>query len=173
MVKIDQELRFKIVELMKANKMEEFHVVEKQLHAIDRENASQLNQIVRTYGWPTKTMVGKQGANLAFILIQHADLNPRFQRECLELMRPLLSSDEVSKRDYAYLTDRVLLAEGKKQIYGSQFEKDKSGKWVPRALEDAVNVDKRRAAMGMEPISEYQKLIEQMYGGGSKWSTDL
>lgn len=166
MVKIDQDLRLRLIESMKANKMADFEVLEKQLRWIDRENTGQLQQIVRTYGWPTKSLVGKEGASNAFLIVQHADLNPKFQRQCLDLMTPLLHLDEVNKRDYAYLTDRVLLAEGKKQIYGSQFEKDKSGRWVPRALEDPDNVDKRRAVMGMEPISEYQKLIEKMYGGG-------
>jgi hypothetical protein len=94
--------------------------------------------------------------------VQHADRDRKFQRKCLDLMTAL-PKQEFSQRDLAYLTDRVLLAEGKKQLYATQME-TADGKWVPRPLEDPENVDQRRADHGLEPLAKYIKQIESVYG---------
>jgi hypothetical protein len=75
--------------------------------------------------------------------------------------------DQVSQQDFAYLTDRVLLAEGKQQLYGTQFTLEK-GKCKPRPLEDEANVDKRRAAVGLPPLAVYLKQAEAFYTGSPK-----
>jgi hypothetical protein len=70
--------------------------------------------------------------------------------------------DEVDPRDTAYLTDRVLIGTGKRQLYGTQVI-FKDGKFVPNPIEDADQVDERRKAIGMEPLQEYLKFVEQAY----------
>ena len=137
-----------------------------KVKAVDADNTKWLAGVVEQHGWPTYTSVGKDGANAAWLLVQHADADPKFQRRCLDLMAKL-PKGEVSQSDLAYLTDRVLLAEGKKQRYGTQFI-FADGKWKPRPLEDEANVDKRRAEAGLPPLAEYIKLIEKQYGGGVK-----
>ena len=77
-----------------------------------------------------------------------------------------LPKDEVSQKDLAYLTDRVLLKEGKQQLYGTQFTSD-GGKWIPRPLEDEPNVDSRRAAVGLPPLAEYARQLSEVYGPAS------
>lgn len=132
------------------------------LREADKENTERLREIVEKYGWPTHSLVGKDGASAAWLLVQHADRDPKFQRLCVDLMAKLMR-DEVSTRNVAYLTDRVLLAEGKKQLYGTQFT-TVDGKWQPRPLEDEANVDARRTAVGLEPLAEYAKALETQYG---------
>jgi len=133
---------------------------------IDEDNTAWLKQLVDAGGWPTTTLVGKDGAHAAWLLVQHADHNPRFQRQCLDLMA-VLPKGEVSQTDIAYLTDRVLLKEGKKQLYGTQFTSE-DGKWKPQPLEDEANVDARRAEAGLPSLAEYAKQLEAVYGGKSK-----
>lgn len=132
----------------------------------DSENTGWLKEVVETRGWPTRTLVGKAGANAAWLLIQHADAEPAFQRKCLDLMVKL-PRDEVSQQEIAYLTDRVLLAEGKKQVYGTQFTRE-DGKLLPRPIEDASNVDKRRAEVGLSPLAEYAAEMAKAYGETAK-----
>ncbi|MDR3402020.1 MAG: hypothetical protein P4L99_05930 [Chthoniobacter sp.] len=132
----------------------------------DQENTERLGEIIEKYGWPTKTLVGRDGSHAAWLLVQHADDNTKFQRKCLDLMTKL-PHGEVSQSDVAYLTDRVLLAEGKKQIYGTQFTFS-DAKWVPQTLEDEANVDKRRAEVGLPPLAEYVKSLESVYGSAAK-----
>lgn len=126
----------------------------------DRENREWLKTIVERHGWPGKTLVGTDGAHAAWLLVQHADLD--FQRDCLRRMersRP----GEVAKVDLAYLSDRVRLAEGKPQVYGTQIE-IKDGRWQPRDVEDPQNLDRRRKEIGLPPIAEYLKQAEEVYG---------
>jgi hypothetical protein len=144
----------------------EFQKLTAKVKAIDEANTKWLTGVVEKYGWPTNTLVDKDGANAAWLLVQHADHDPKFQRRCLDLMSKL-PKGEVSQADLAYLTDRVLLAQGKNQLYGTQFSVV-DGIWKPRALEDEANVDKRRAEAGLPPLAEYRKLIEREYGSSKK-----
>jgi Family of unknown function (DUF6624) len=144
----------------------EFERLTAKVKGVDEENMKWLRGVVEKHGWPTSTLVGQDGANAAWLLVQHSDVNPKFQRRCLDLMAKL-PKDEVPQSNVAYLTDRVLLAEGKKQRYGTQFRLV-DGKWKPRPLEDEKNVDKRREEVGLPPLAEYAKLIEQQYGGNPK-----
>jgi hypothetical protein len=73
-----------------------------------------------------------------------------------------MRNGELSRQQYALLTDRVLLAQGKKQRYGSQVEV-KDGQSVPLPLDDAEHVDARRATMGLEPLADYLKESDAMY----------
>jgi hypothetical protein len=49
------------------------------------------------------------------------------------------------------------MREGKKQIYGSQLQQNDKGAWEFYPIEDEPNVDKRRQAVGLPPLSEYAK----------------
>jgi hypothetical protein len=151
---------------LSAERKAEYQKIEDAVKRADQENTDRLVTIVEKYGWPSTTLVGKDGAHAAWLLVQHADATPKFQRMCLDLMAKL-PKNEVSQTDLAYLTDRVLLAEGKKQIYGTQFT-FAHGKQVPRPLEDAAHVDKRRAEVGLRPLAEYVKDLESTYGGPPK-----
>jgi hypothetical protein len=131
--KTDQDARKALMEWMKvhgpadaggaaARTSEEKAELEKftaKVKATDEENTKWLQGVVDKHGWPTNTLVGTDGANAAWLLVQHADRDPKFQRRCLDLMA-MLPAGEVSQSNLAYLTDRVLLAEGKKRRYGTQ-----------------------------------------------------
>jgi hypothetical protein len=54
----------------------------------------------------------------------------------------------------AYLTDRVLLHEGKPQEYGTQAIA-RDGRFEPRKLRDPDHVDQRRASVGLGSLAEY------------------
>jgi hypothetical protein len=148
-----------------AKQKAEFEKLATAASTADRANTTWLKEVVENRGWPTRTLVGQDGANSAWLLVQHADADPKFQRKCLDLMVKLAKT-EVSQTDIAYLTDRVLLAEGKKQVYGTQFYMVK-GKLRPRPLEDEANVDKLRASIGLPPMAEYAKEMAKVYGGSS------
>ena len=56
------------------------------------------------------------------------------------------------KAQLAFLTDRVLLAEGKPQEFGTQAT-GRKGQWIPCSLRDPGRVDQRRAAMSLGPLA--------------------
>jgi hypothetical protein len=175
-VEVDQAARNAMIEWMKLHdipfvvdaaslgekRKAEYENLITALREADKTNTERLREIIEKYGWPTRSLIGNDGTNAAWLLVQHADRDPKFQRQCLDMMAKL-PKDEVSLRDVAYLTDRVLLAEGKKQRYGTQFT-ILNGKWRPRPLEDEAHVDARRAEVGLEPLAEYAQALESHYG---------
>lgn len=130
---------------------------------VDADNVAWLREVVAEVGWPGQSMVGEDGAHAAWLLAQHADQDPAFQRRCLELLTHAVASGEAATADLAYLTDRVLLAEGKAQEYGTQFVGRESG-WTPRRLRDPENVDERRAAMSLGTLAENTARMAAEYG---------
>ena len=50
-----------------------------------------------------------------------------------------------------FLTDRILLNEGKKQLYGTQYEFDQQGNIIPRPIDSVTKVDERRGEYGLIP----------------------
>jgi hypothetical protein len=59
----------------------------------------------------------------------------------------------------AMLEDRILLSAGRNQVYATQLRSgpETGGKLVLRPIDDARNVDARRAAVGLKPLAEYLK----------------
>jgi hypothetical protein len=177
MVKEDQKARMAFIEWSRKNRTSQVDPKQSKdpkrakkvadqaraLQEVDRKNRVRLKRILAKHGWPGKSLVGKDGANAAWLLAQHADEDRPFQKRCLAMMKAA-PQGEVTPVEIAYLTDRVLVGEKKKQLYGTQCHLEK-GKYVPLPLEDPANVDKRRAALGLPPLDEYLKQIEKLYGG--------
>ena len=160
-VQIDQELR------LKPEAAQPTHAKHRELwvkiHGIDERNTKWLRGIVNKYGWPGKALVGERGAHNAWLLVQHADRDRKFQRRCLQLMvdQP---KDEVSRVDIAYLTDRLLVADGKPQRFGTQ-AKIVDGKAEISDTEDPKNLDKRRLSHGLIPMKEYVRALDSLVQG--------
>src|SRR4029077_6849019 len=123
MMKVDQDMRTEFIawtkragltasDALKKSKAPEL----KKFEEVDRKNTARMKEIVDRHGWPGKSLAGKDGANAAWLLVQHADKDPEFQKKCLGLMKQL-GKGEVSGQHLAYLTDRVLVGEKKKQVY--------------------------------------------------------
>ena len=58
--------------------------------------------------------------------------------------------------------DRVRIADGLPQVYGTQAHIG-NGRLEFYPIEDAASVDQRRASLGMVPLSEYRRALEQAY----------
>jgi hypothetical protein len=157
--KKEQDLRFKLI---REGGFKPTPEELKTLIEVDSDNRTWLKAIIEKHGWPGKTLVGVDGAHMAWLMIQHADADLPFQKKCLELLEAAVKQGEATGVDLAYLTDRVLAAEGKRQRYGTQLEQ-KEGKLVPKPVEDEANLDARRKELGMQPIAEYLEAATRMY----------
>jgi hypothetical protein len=129
----------------------------------DRANTEWLKGVVAEHGWPKVSEVGEQAAGQAWLLVQHADHDPVFQLEALRLMEPLVAQREVSPRDFAYLTDRIVLKLTGRQRYGTQF-RCVDGRYAPLPVEDEAAVDRLRAEAGMETQAENTARMRASYG---------
>jgi hypothetical protein len=129
-----------------------------RLMAIDADNTAWLKGVIDRSGWPERSMVGEAAAGAAWLLAQHADRDPAAQRRFLQCLEAAVARHEASPADLARLTDRVLLASGQKQIYGTQLVAH-GERYVAARLCKPRSVDARRAAVGLEPLA---KEIEAM-----------
>lgn len=121
-----------------------------QQKEIINNNTKQLKEIVAVHGWPTHSMVGKDGSWFAWAVAQHS-FNLEFQKDCLILMERLLEADEVSPTLFAELSDRVSRNSGTMQTYGMAIVTDKGTKtFYP--IKDEKSVDRRRAEIGLPPL---------------------
>lgn len=132
--------------------------------AEDRKNRARLQAIVLAHGWPGYDLVGVDGAHAAWLLVQHQDADRPFQRLCLERLGKAVARHDASPTDLAYLTDRVLVAEGRKQRYGTQFRQGPGGDLAPSPIEDPARVDERRRDAGLPSMEEYTRRLREIYG---------
>jgi hypothetical protein len=131
----------------------------------DRQNLVLVDAILAKYGWPTKAMASAIGANAAWGVIQHADLDT--QKRYLDLMTKAADAGDLGWALLATTIDRIRVREGKPQIYGSQFH-EVNGESVPYPIEDEANVDARRAKVGLQPLAEYAKALREMFAKPKK-----
>jgi D-alanyl-D-alanine-carboxypeptidase/D-alanyl-D-alanine-endopeptidase len=132
----------------------------RRFYMMDWQNTQDLKALIKTHGWFNISGWGKQADRQAWLLVQHADNEPEFQKEVLALLSKLYKSKETDPANYAYLYDRVASSfkdpsKRKPQRYGTQGSCVGPGKWEPLPIEDAANVDKRRAEVGLALLQEY------------------
>jgi hypothetical protein len=169
-MKKEQDLRTKAIEIAplgspRETDPEKEAVRQAAMEAVvkaDEENREWLKGVIEKTGWPGVSRVGKDGAQAAWLIAQHADADRPFQKKCLGLLKKALEAKEATPAQVAYLTDRVLVGEGKKQKYGTQLGM-KDGKLTPGLVEDEDRLDERRKSLGLPPMAEYIKSAEAMY----------
>lgn len=120
----------------------------------DSINLIKVKSILDKYGWLGADEVGGQGNSTLFLVIQHSD--QATQEKYLPMMRDAVKNGKAQGSALALLEDRVALGQGKRQVYGSQIGRDPETQiYYVSPLEDPDNVDKRRAEVGLRPLSEY------------------
>lgn len=120
---------------------------------VDRRNTQAMKKIIARYGWPGEKLVGPLGAQAAWLLVQHADHDRAFQKECHDLLAEAVKREDAQARQLAYLTDRICIGEAVPQIYGTQWD---------YPIADPEHVDERRAAVGLAPLAEYLAESQEM-----------
>jgi len=130
---------------------------------IDSSLTNRLRRIIAERGWPGRSLVGRDAADAAFLIVQHSP-SDAFQREMLPLLQAAADSGEAGAADVALLTDRVRTHDGKPQLYGTQF-RIVDGGLEPFPIEDPAGLDARRQRVGLLPMAEYVAMLRNTYGG--------
>lgn len=123
-----------------------------------------LEKIFRQYGFPGYDLVGKEGAQHFWLMVQHCDRQPAFQEQVLAAMKDEVKRSNANAQNYAYLTDRVLLNTQRKQLYGTQVTYNlDSCQAIPKPLQDSSTVNLRRKEMGLGSVEEYLNMMGKMH----------
>lgn len=155
----DQDLRRQVreVEEKYGRDSEEIKAHWKKIGEKDSINLIKIQKILDEKGWLSSDVIGRQGNNTLFLVIQHSDL--QVQEKYLPMMREAVEKGNARASSLALLEDRVALGQGKKQIFGSQIGRNpESGEFYVLPLQDPDNVDKRRAEVGLDTLQEYVSL---------------
>ena len=131
----------------------------KEITKIDHHHNAKLKETIKIHGWPGHSLIGEDGTEAFWLLVQHQDEDINFQKECISLLEEAVKNGEASKQSLAYLIDRVRKNEGLPQIYGTQFV-DKNGKMSLYPVEDPEGLDERRKEMNLEPWIKYKQLMQ-------------
>jgi len=167
---INEELRSKLVAMAEHDLQVRAELVESsdlcggyniQMAAIHKRNADSLDNIIDEFGWPGRSLVGSDGAEAAWLILQHAIGSPNLQRKCLEILEEAVESGEVPAFQVAFLEDRIRVFEERPQRYGTQFDWDRSGNLSPHPIEDPERVDEYRESVGLGPLAEKIRDIRQ------------
>jgi hypothetical protein len=150
------------------NLIKKYNVQESELIALDNYkvhvdvlNQRLLKEIISKYGFPTKSMVGSDGMDAIFHIIQHAGNVADWQAAQLPLLENAVKLGDMEMQNYVYLYDRIKFHANLPQRWGTQCSavKKKENLVVLHPVEDSENLDKRRREAGLEPIEFYKKLM--------------
>ena len=139
-------------ELSAANELGDgYHPRMKSLHV---RNAARLREIIAEHGWPGRSLIGEDGTDAAWLILQHAISEPEFMRGSVVLLEQSVAAGETAAWHLAYLTDRIAFFEGRPQRYGTQWDVEDDGTNVLGDLESPEHVDEWRKSVGLWSLSE-------------------
>jgi hypothetical protein len=125
----------------------------------DSSNIKRVEEIIRQYGYPGKSIVDTPTNEAVFYIIQHSTKIDRY----LPLVEQAANKKELPFRLYAMMKDRSLMNNKKEQIWGSQAMGMKvvnkqtgktEWKFFIWPITDAKNVNKRRKEAGFDQTVE-------------------
>jgi len=125
----------------------------------DRANTDWIKADLAALGWPKISVYGPKADSDAWLLVQHADHDVEFQKSVLVVLEKLLPTKDTRPQNYAYLYDRVAVAEKRPQRYGTQGRCTGPAKWEPDPTENPDDLDRRRADVGLGSEADYAKMF--------------
>jgi hypothetical protein len=125
-----------------------------RMRAVHDGHAARLTRILDEHGWPDRSKAGPDGAEAAWLIVQHAIAHPALQRRALGELMKAADRGEVPRWHPVMLEDRIRMFEGRPQRYGTQFDWDADGRLSPVSIEDRADVDQRRKSVGLRPLDE-------------------
>ena len=152
-----------------------------EAYATEMERVDSLNQaivfeILDKDGWPSN--LSNKANQAIWIVIDHSDL--AFQRKYLYLVKEKAEECILEKADYAILNDRVLMGEGKPQIYGTQIKMNATivddeiaMQFFLWPVENPIVLDSLRNTMGLSPIKEYLQNSSESIGQEIVWDEKI
>lgn len=133
-----------------------WEIFKKKRDSINAINQVRINLIFNQYGYPGYDKVGAGASDKFYITVQHADSNTELQKKILRALKKEIKNNNASRSNFALLYDRILVNEGKKQLFGTQVSYRKNGQAFPKnGIRDSLNVDELRKQYGLISLKEY------------------
>lgn len=165
----DQQPRHQMVKLTKAVTVEgrtdlidSLILVNDIVERNDAKNIKVIDKILRN-GLPQG--LTEESYKTIWIVIDHAPLEK--QEQYLPLVEQMATEGYIGLDEYAILYDRVAMGQNRPQRYGSQlvqFGAVDAQKLYVWPIEEGEKVDSLRNTVGMSPLTDYLKDVEETVG---------
>jgi VWFA-related protein len=123
-------------------------------------NAARLCPLLKQYGWPTTSLVGKDGVAAAFHLLRESVT--QLKVDLLQVVIASATHGEISRPSFASYIDGLRLDAGLKQIFGTQVTPI-NGFLVLFPIEAEAHVDVRRKQFELPPLADYLRFLQAKY----------
>ncbi|NRA67002.1 MAG: hypothetical protein HRU19_21110 [Pseudobacteriovorax sp.] len=138
-----------------------------RFRAVDTLNTARLKQILSEIGWFSISRFGEKADKQAWLIVQHADHDPSFQRKIIRRLEQLLKQKDTNPSNFAYLYDRIAaswndLSKQKPQRFGTQGRCVGPGAWEPIALENPEKIDEIRKSVGLGTLAAYKAMFKEI-----------
>ncbi len=146
-----------------------------EMERVDSLNQTMVFGILDNDGWPSN--LSDKANRAIWIVIDHSDLTSR--SKYLSFVRAKADEGILDKSDYAMLNDRVLMEEGKPQVYGTQIKmaatfdgEDMAMQLYLWPVENPDALDSLRRSVGLSPIEEYLRSSSESVGQEVIWDKE-
>lgn len=120
---------------------------------VDIRNTEFIVNLLEQCGMPTKNELSSHQIKTIWLVIQHSQL--KYQKKYISVFIEAAKKGDLSRGNVALMEDRILLREGKPQIYGSQIKKNAMGEFVLNETIELEYLNQRRKQVGLNPIEDY------------------
>ena len=162
---VDQYYRgFSTINALASQGYEVHHdsLLEYNMMELDSINQRRLKKFFSKYGFPDEKMVGDLGLRSVWMVLQHSDNDVAFQKQYLPKIKELYEKGLLEGQAYTLLQDRILVNEGRPQIYGTQVIPEEIQPHINyQPMEKPKEVNLRRMKLGMMPMERYLNLMER------------
>lgn len=135
----------------------------------DSINLLRIESIIKKYGYPGKSMVGEPENETVWFVIQHSNKIDKY----FPLIKKAGKNGELDPIKVAMMEDRMLMYQGKEQLYGSQGKtiflvwpptKQEDGKMIIWPIKNPDEVNQLRKKIGFKStIEEYAESLNIRY----------
>lgn len=153
----DQGIRVLYISLDKNIQKELRDKIHNEMKFVDNKSSQFIQKFIDKYGWIGPDKIGAEANRTIFLAIQHVD-DLIVQEKYLPVLEKAVKEKKAEPWNLAFLTDRIRMNQGKKQVYGSQVITYRSvGKSYIVPLENPEKVDELRKEVGLQPLNDYLK----------------
>ena len=133
-----------------------------QLALVERSNGARLQALLADCGWPLRGVHGEQAGKDAWRLVRQAGDDLALQKTAAQHLQQAVLRGEAPGRELAQLDDRIAVAEGRPQRYGTRMRQVDACQWVFHPMDDRARVAERRAQVGLPTLEQQEGMANGM-----------
>jgi len=129
---------------------------------VDSINYEELKNIIKNIGFPGYSEIGMDGESALFTMMLHLPISQISKKDEFDVLDSLIKKQVLNGNfgsfEYALIIDRYTYTKYEMQVYGTYWEGDYNTKArTIRPIRNIKDVDKLRAEIYMQPLSESKK----------------